>query len=352
MRIGNTNKILAIFLILAMMTSLLVAGDPARVGTSSGDQVKVPVGSRNLAMGGADIATTKNIDAIFWNPAGLGELQSNNVAGLFSNQRMIADISTNYFAMGFNVGLGVLGISLKSFNFGDIDVTTVENMDGTGETFSPTYATGGITFARAITDRINFGVTGKIVHESVPRVSATAFAVDFGIQYKDLLDVTGLNLGLSVRNVGSDLKYEGSALLNEAEDVIPSSTVSYEDFRYRPTLESPLPTTMDMGLSYILPVGVGNVTLAGNFQHNNLENDQVMFGGEFELSQMLFLRAGYVYTMEDADYEYLGENIHGLSLGLGVNYSLMGVNTIFGYTYRPTEYFGVANNTFTLGFEF
>ncbi|MBN2279275.1 MAG: PorV/PorQ family protein [Candidatus Marinimicrobia bacterium] len=351
MRIGNTNRILAIFLILAMTTSLLVAGDPARVGTSSGDQVKVPVGSRNLAMGGADIASTKNIDAIFWNPAGLGELQSGNVAGLFSSQRLIADISTNYFAMGFNVGIGVLGISLKSFNFGDIDVTTVENMDGTGETFSPTYATGGITFARALTDKINFGVTGKVVYESIPRANATAMAVDFGIQYKDLLDVTGLNLGLSVRNVGSDMKYDGSAFLNEAEDVIPSATTSYTDFRKKPVLDSPLPTTMDMGLSYILPVGVGNLTLAGNFQHNNLENDQIMFGGEFEFSKMLFLRAGYGYTMEDADYEDLGVNVYGLSLGLGFNYSLMGVNTIFGYTYRPAEYFE-ANNTFTIGFEF
>ncbi len=351
MRIGNTNKILVIFLILAMTSSLLVAGDPARVGTSSGDQVKVPVGSRNLAMGGADIATTKNIDAIFWNPAGLGELQSGSVAGLFSNQRWIADISTNYFAMGFNVGLGVLGISLKSFSFGEIDVTTIENMDGTGETYSPTFATGGITFARALTDRINFGITGKLIYESLPRSSASALAVDFGIQYKDLLDVSGLNLGLSVRNVGSDMEYGGSALLGEAKDEVPSASTSYTDFRRKPSLESPLPTTMDMGLSYILPVGIGNVTLAGNFQHNNLENDQVMFGGEFELSKMLFLRAGYIYTLEDADYEDLGVNVSSLSLGLGFNYSLMGVNTIFGYSYRPMEYFD-ANNTFTLGFEF
>ena len=351
MRIGNTNKILVIFLILAMMTSLLVAGDPARVGTSSGDQVKVPVGSRNLAMGGADIATTKNIDAIYWNPAGLGELQSGNIAGLFSSQRLIADISTNYFAMGFNVGLGVLGVSLKTFNFGDIDVTTLENMDGTGETFSPTFATGGVTFARALTDRINFGITGKLVYESLPRANASAFAVDFGIQYKDLLDVSGLCLGLSVRNVGSDMEYDGSALLGEAEDVIPSATTRYTDFRNRPAMDSPLPTTMDMGLAYVLPIGIGNLTLAGNFQHNNLENDQVMFGGELEVSKMLFLRGGYVYTMEDADYEDLGENVYGLSLGLGFNYSLMGVNTIFGYSYRPVEYFD-ANNTFTLGFEF
>lgn len=351
MRIGNTNKILHIFLILAMLTSLLVAGDVTRVGTSSGDQVKVPVGSRNLAMGGADIATTKNIDAIYWNPAGLGEMKNLKVAGQFSNQKMIADISTNYFAMGFNTRLGVLGISLKTFDFGEIDVTTVENMDGTGETYSPTFATGGITFARAVTDKINFGVTGKLVYESIPRCSGTAFAVDFGIQYKNVLDIDGLNVGICVKNIGSNLKYEGSALLTEATDEIETSTTSYTDFRNRVTSDASLPTTMDMGLSYVLPVGFGNVTLAADFQHNNFENDQVLFGSEMEISKMIFLRAGYIYTTEDADYEDLGDSVFGLTLGLGIEYDLMGVKTVFGYSFRQAEYFD-NNNTFTIGFEF
>ncbi len=351
MRIGKINKILVIFLLSAMCTSLLLAGDPDRVGTASGIQVLVPVGSRTLAMGGADVASTKNIDAIFWNPAGLGELSSKNVAGMFSNQKLIADISTSYFAMGFNTSFGVIGISLKSFNFGDIDVTTVENMDGTGETYSPTYATGGLTFARALTDKINFGITGKMVYESIPRANATAYAIDFGIQYKNLLEINGLNLGLAVRNVGTDMRYEGSAMINEAEDKINSSTNSFEDFRYTPVAKSQLPSTMDLGLSYVLPIGVGNLTLAGTFQHNNLDNDQMRFGGEFDISNMLFLRGGYIYTIETSDYEELGVNVFGLTFGGGFKYNMMGVNTIFGYTYQPAEYFD-ANSTFSLGFEF
>ncbi len=351
MRIGKINKTLAIFLLFAMCASLLLAGDPDRVGTSSGVQVQVPVGSRNLAMGGADIATTSNIDAIFWNPAGLGELKAYNVAGMFSNQKLIADISTNYFAMGFNTGFGVIGVSLKSFNFGDIDVTTVENMDGTGETFSPTFATGGLTYARALTDKINFGVTGKIIYESISRANATAFGFDVGIQYKNLLDVKGLNLGLAVRNVGTDLKYEGSAMLVEGTDKIKSSTVEFDDFRNRPVSESQIPATMDLGLSYLLPLGLGNLTIAADFQHNNLENDQVKFGGEFAMSDMLFIRGGYTMTMEDSEYEELGKNVYGPTFGGGLKYSMMGVNTIFGYTYRPVNYFD-ANSTFSLGFEF
>jgi len=351
MRIGK-NNLLVIFIILAMFTSLLMAGDPARVGTSSGVQVKVPVGSRNLAMGGADIATTNNIDAIFWNPAGLGEF-AGSVAGHLSTQTLIADISTNYLAMAFNTGFGVIGISLKTFDFGNIDVTTVENMDGTGETYSPTYATGGVTFAKALTDKINFGITGKMVYESIPRADASAFAVDFGIQYKELLDIEGLALGLSVRNVGTDMQYEGSGLLTEANDVVSSSTTPYQDFRSRPTTDSQLPTTMDLGLTYVLPLGFGNLTLAGDFQHNNFENDQLLFGGELEVSNMLYLRGGYVYTMvdENDDGVELGENVYGLSLGFGFQYNLMGVNTIFGYSYRAAEYFD-GNNVFSLGFEF
>jgi len=48
--------VLMVLLVLAL--SPIYGGDADRVGTSSGTQVLIPVGARDLAMGGANLAST------------------------------------------------------------------------------------------------------------------------------------------------------------------------------------------------------------------------------------------------------------------------------------------------------
>jgi len=347
MRFGKINSVLVVILVLAFSgAAFLYAGDVDRVGTAGGTQVQVPVGGRNLAMVGADIATASSVDAMYWNPAGLGEMPG-RAAGLFSTRNIIADINVNYFAVGFNAGkLGIIGLSIKSFDFGDIPVTTTEDMDGTGATYSPTFSTFGLTYARHITDRINFGVSGKVIYESIPRASASTFAVDLGIQYRNLIDINGLNLGLSIRNIGTNMEYSGSGMVTEAQD----ANESYEAFRYRQTTSDQLPSSMEMGLSYVMNMGPGRLTVSSAFQYNNFENDQVKLGVEFGMANMLYVRGGYALTMTDPDNEELGANVYGMAFGGGIKYPIMGMKAIFSYTFKPAEYFD-ANNVFSLGFE-
>jgi len=348
MRFGKINSLLVIFLVIAfLITTFLYAGDADRVGTAGGTQLQVPVGGRNFAMVGADIASTASVDAMYWNPAGLGEM-SGRAAGLFSTRNIIADINMNYFAAGFNAGkLGYLGLSVKTFDFGDIPVTTTEDMDGTGATYSPTFSTFGLTYARRITDRINFGFSGKVIYESIPRASASAFAIDLGIQYKNLVDIEGLNMGLCLRNIGTDMKYSGSAMVTEAKD----AGETFEAFRYRQTSSDQLPSAMEMGLSYVMSLGFGRLTVSSTFQYNNFENDQVKLGVEFGMTNMLYVRGGYALTLTDPDNEELGANVYGMAFGGGIKYPIMGMKAIFSYTYKPVEYFSDVSNTFTLGFE-
>ena len=49
--------------------------------------------------------------------------------------------------------LGMLGVTVKSIDMGDIPVTTVEDMDGLGGTFKPTLTTMGVTYANSFSDR-------------------------------------------------------------------------------------------------------------------------------------------------------------------------------------------------------
>ena len=90
-------------------------------------------------------------------------------------------------------------------------------MDGAGGgTFKPTLSTFGLTYANAFSDRAFFGVTGKLVYESIPRASASALALDIGVQYTGFADIEGLGLGLALTNIGTDMHYSGSGLTSQA----------------------------------------------------------------------------------------------------------------------------------------
>ena len=142
---------------------------------------------------------------------------------------------------------GVLAVNVKSLGMGDIKVTTVQDMDGDGgTTFSPTFAVMGASYARNLTDRISVGLTGKLIYESIPRASGSALAFDFGLQYKDLMDVEGLGLGLTIRNIGTNMEYKGTAMLLTAREEYET----YDDFFSILTSSDQLPATMEMGLSY------------------------------------------------------------------------------------------------------
>ena len=56
MKVKNKfNGIVNLVLILLLTGALVYAGDESRIGTAAGVQVLIPVGARELAMGGADI---------------------------------------------------------------------------------------------------------------------------------------------------------------------------------------------------------------------------------------------------------------------------------------------------------
>jgi hypothetical protein len=296
-----------------------------------------------MAMGGADLAYTRGVNAIHWNPAGMGVLDR-AASVQFSTMSIFNDVSVNYLAMGFQAGkFGVLGLAVKALNFGDIPLTTVQDMDGlSGQTFSPTFATFGFTFARAFTNAINFGVNAKLIYESIPRASASAFAVDIGVQYRT--NIPGLGIGLVVKNLGTDMKYDGSAFLDQSADIDGQFT----DFRDRPVLGSQLPASMLIGVSYKRPLGeINSLIFSGNFQHFNLANDNYQFGAEYGYKDLVFVRGGYMVT-PDVDSE---ANLYGLTAGIGGHITLSNLDIVIDYAYRDVQYWD-GESLFTIGIGF
>lgn len=310
-----------------------------RTGTASATQLLIPVGGRDLAMGGSSIAISNGVEAVYWNPAGFG-VMSSSAEGLFSRMSYIADIGVNYGVVGVDFGgFGNMALSIKSLDFGDISLTTNDDPDGaSGRTYSPTFVTVGLTYARSLTDAISAGGTVKIVSEQIARVSASAVAFDFGVQYRNLANVPGLHLGVTVKNIGPQMQYDGPGLYRNAttsdgdrpEQKFKSEAASFE-----------LPSLIEIGLGYERRF-TDNVMLGmtGTFSNNNLYSDEYKIGGEVGYilgpSIRLYGRAGYGITpqLENGD-----DQIFGFTLGAGLFYATAGMDITIDYAYREVDLF-------------
>ena len=328
----NKFKNLVIFVLLAglvleITNTTAIAGSRKRRGTSGANELLIPVGSVATALGGANQALVYGADAIYWNPAGIARSPANSEM-MFSRHRYIAGIDITYIAAMVNFpGLGAFAFSLKNLDFGDIAVTTTDNTDGTGELFSPSYIVGGISFSKVMTDRIAFGVTTKFISESIMRETASGIALDMGVQYSS--GPGGYRLGVSLKNLGPNMKFEGPDL---EETYVPRGTppgssaeprrINLQDFE--------LPSTLELGVGYEFLLDEQNtLTLSSNFLNNNFSLDEFKFGAEYSMNDLIFLRSGFnIGYMSDADdgeatFTNSSENfLWGPSFGAGLNYDL------------------------------
>ena len=336
-------KTLNLVLTSVTMIAVLIGGDESRIGTSGGNQVLVPVGARGIALAGSERVYSSGLESVYWNPAGLARSQNPTV--LATSMDLFNDMGVNYFGASGNFDkLGMLGVTVKSIDMGDIPVTTVEDMDGLGGgTFKPTLTTMGLTYANSFSDRAFFGVTGKIVYESIPRATASAMALDIGVQYTGLAGVDGLGLGLVLNNLGTDMHYEGSGLTSQGttEDGI-------SDFLNRESSYDKLPSTYNMSLSY----NVAGAILGVTYTSHNFSYDELNMGAEYTLNDMFHLRAGMTSPMLEEDSMNQNETLYSMNFGAGLKYSLYGVNLVVDYTMRNQSDSFNTSNVFSLGLVF
>ncbi len=314
------------------------AGSEARIGTAGAQELLIPVGARGIGLQGANIANIQGAEAIYWNPAGLSAAQ--RTEAMFSYMNWIADINVTYLAVGAKVGaLGTLGFSFKSLDIGDIPVTTTELPDGTGETYAPQFLILGLTYSRNMTDRINFGVTGKLVTEKIAEMSATGIVFDFGVQYMNLLP--GLDFGVALKSLGPNMSFSGEGV--EEFVSIPGTEPGARDRAAQLVMSSfDMPVTFEIGLGYTHNLAEDHaVRTYGDFQNFNFGNDQYKGGVEYAFRDMFFLRGGYLGTQNNDD------NIFGPTFGAGLQASMGATAVGFDYTYRDVDFFD-ANQFFSI----
>lgn len=326
------NKIYKIVLLLFLATcSIFAQGE--RIGTAGATEVLIPVGGRGVAMGGAMLTSSVGVDAIFWNPANISR-SSNSFNVMASHMTYFADINVEYGAATVNIDdFGSVGFSIKSLGIDDILRTTNEFPDGTGQTFKPQFTILGLSYSKMLSDRASVGLNINYISETLDLVTAAGMSFDFGVTYSNLGNINGLDMAIVLKNLGSDLQFDGSGLFTNASATGDSR--GEQSYKIDAATFS-LPTTLDIGLGYNMSIDdVNNLKLVGAFTNHNFYTDQYKVGAEYNYDNLLFFRGGYNYTTEfEAD-----ETLYKFSLGFGLNYDVGGVALMVDYAYLPTEFF-------------
>jgi hypothetical protein len=200
------KKYISILLfILMMMPALLQAETFAKTGTAGLQFLKLGIDARAIGMAEAYTAVTDDISSVYWNPAGLA-LNSQDQF-LFSHTEWVADIRYEYMAASRVTSLGTFALSAGYLWMDWMDVYTEESFeDPTGEQFTNSNLSLGLSYANEYTDKFSFGFTAKYLRENLDEYSVNGVSVDIGSLYN-----TGWNnftIGMSLRNFGPDLQYE------------------------------------------------------------------------------------------------------------------------------------------------
>ena len=334
----NKRSLITIILAVAFLQPVF-AQQVTKTGTTAAKFLNVGIGPRANAMGGAFSSIANDATAMYWNPAGIANL--NEFQAVFTYTKMFADINLNFIGIVIPAGsIGNVGFSVTALNIGDMEVTTEYFPEGTGEKFSAGSYAFTLTYGRFITEDFAVGVNVKYIRESIFDSNADGVGFDIGTIFKT--PFYGLRFASSISNYGSKMQMSGPDLLVR-HDPDPQREGNNETIdAYYSTDEFELPLRLQIGLSREFVIfDEHKLTLAVDAIHPN-DNDQwINVGGEISLfNNLLSLRGGYKGL-------FLEDTHEGLTFGAGIHYDGLGKFRIsVDYSYQK---FGYLDNIHSFG---
>jgi hypothetical protein len=279
--------------------------------------LKVDVGARAAAMGGAFMMVGNDANALFYNPAGIAKMNAS--FDLLANRtKWIAGIS--YIAVGCvkNLGRwGSIGISFITSDYGDIYGTRLSNTDKgyeeTGNVNVGAYAVG-IAYAKQLTDKFTVGGQVKYAYQHLGeslfsnnetiKNQVSGLAYDFGTMFYP--GFKSFRLGMSIRNFSPQFKYQQYAFQ--------------------------LPLTFVLGFAMDVLDFAGqhdnSLIVAVDAIHPRDYTERIHVGAEYLFMKMFAFRVGYKFNYDEESFTAgLGfeKKVGGLQIKLGYAYSDLGV---------------------------
>ncbi len=342
-----------------VITAILVqaggvkAGNPDRAGQAGATELLINPWARSSGMGGANSGSAHGLEAQFLNVAGTAFTKGTEAIFCHTNYLQGSGMGINAFGVTQKVGeAGVLGLSLMSLSFGDIQVKTTEIPEPGQAYYTPQYINMGISYAKVFSNSIYGGMTLRIISESISNVGASGLALDAGIQY-----VTGTNedrdnikFGIALRNVGTPLEFSGDGLSTRV--AAPNTNGVYELSVEQRTQGFEMPSLVNIGLTYDFTLATDHkLGVSGTFTSNSFTNDQFALGSEYRFRNMFMFRIGFTYEKDIFDSDLRTTWNTGPFAGVTVDLPFGKSGKSFGidYSFRDTNPW---DGTHSLGLRF
>ncbi|MFK7933955.1 MAG: PorV/PorQ family protein [Saprospiraceae bacterium] len=341
-----------IFFILTLFVGLLAtdtaqAGNPDRQGEAGAYELLLNPWARSAGLHSMTTSMITGVEAMRVNPAGLGRINKTEIQISYADYMRGTDISMNALGFAQKIGEnGTFGLSIMALDFGDTEITTTLNPEGTGINYSPSFFNLGLAYAHVFENKVSVGILFRAVSETLSDLTAFGLAIDAGIQY-----VTGdqdqIKFGISLRNIGTPMTFSGEGLAFPTSN--PDGDGNYQLTINNRAASYELPSALNIGGSYdILPAERHRVTLIANFTANSFSQDQIGGGLEYSFNEMFQVRGGYKYEVGQTAVGSEGGSIYsGLSAGATVKVPLSKENKndlAIDYAYRQTNLFDDTHN--------
>ena len=256
----------------------------ANAGTTGFSFLKIGVGARAMALGGAYATATADPEAAAWNPAGLWGINKRTASLSFN--RYLVDSQAGFISTTLPTPKRVWSISANYVTYG-----TMQRTDGEGAnlgSFSAADMAAYLSLAQPIwRDWLTLGASIKAIYSNIDEFSSDAYALDLGLLIRGPLQ--GMHLGASLSNLG----FVRSAYVGEFKDS--------------------LPVHMRFGLSHRpahMPIPM---LLLADFNLPNDSDPYLSLGLEVQVVSGLYVRPGY--SLQQAGSA--NEDAVGLSAGAG-----------------------------------
>jgi len=320
-----------IFILGVVSLQLLFVSEASGVGKKVGQSLmqflKLEIGARPVAMGGAFSAMTGDVSCLFWNPSGLAEL--NGKSAFFSHTTWIADIGYNAAAVGVNFGdWGTFGISALVMDYGTFYRTVVDpslsNWDGYREegTFTVSEYAIGLGYARRISERFSVGGQVKFVYQNL----GTSTVYDYvGTSFESSREEPNRTTAVAF-DLGT-VYYFGLKSLRFA--------MAMQNFS---NIQTPLTFRLGVGMNIMDLWSESDpdhsLDITVDALHPRDFSERLSVGAEYKFAHLLALRMGYKLNYDERD----------LTFGAGVTPKIGSTQLAIDYSYTRFGVFNAVHN--------
>ena len=264
------------------------------VGLGGYQFLKVGQAARAVGMGDAYTAVAEDVNAIFWNPAGLTDIRGTAWMATYTKWLVSSYVFSGAFA--FNTGSdkgGVIGASVVAFRPSDIPERTIFQPQGTGNTVSAGDLAIGVVYALKLTNKFSFGTRVQLVNQTLHTESLRSIIIDVGTRF--YTGYRSLRVAMALKNFGPD------KTVNDRKFFTPlyyNVAIAAELFA-----EKGDPTYLTV---------TGETAFAADYTL------RAHVGAELWMQNIIALRTGYKFNYDSDSF----------SVGAGLNYKITGDRSV------------------------